>query len=67
MKFSLSEWGSISEILGGIAIVISLAILIVEVRENTAALERQMAHDRMQSVSRDMIQTQELPKILHKI
>ena len=57
----------IAEIVGGIAIVVSLAILIVEIRENTAILERRMAQDRAEAVSRDMIQSEDLAMILDKI
>lgn len=63
----LKAFALVAEIVGGIAIVVSLAILIMEIRENTAMLERRMAHDRAEAVSRDMIQSEDLAVILDKI
>lgn len=38
MKLKLSEWASIAEIVSGIAIIVTLVVLIAEVRGNTTAV-----------------------------
>jgi len=37
----LQKWALISEIVGGVAIVVTLAILIIQIRGNTAAIQAQ--------------------------
>ena len=41
----LEKWGLIAEIVGGLAIVLTLAILIIELRSNTDAIRSQTAQD----------------------
>ena len=38
-KRDISEWASIAEIVGTVAVVISLALVIVSIRQNTAAIQ----------------------------
>jgi len=45
MKVKLSDWASIAEIVSGLAIVVTLAILIFEIRGNTDAIRSQTAQD----------------------
>jgi hypothetical protein len=42
MKLKLSDWASIAEIASGVAVVITLVILIVGINENTAATRASM-------------------------
>jgi hypothetical protein len=60
---NLKEYG---ELVGLIAIVVTLAVLIVEVRENTLAIERQTALDRANSQTSPFFDS-ELATILDKI
>jgi len=48
----LEKWALIAQVISGIAIVISLAILIVEVRGNTAAVEAQTIESHVASERR---------------
>ena len=62
----LEKWAHISEIVGGIAIVVTIAVLIVEVRTNSALLERQIELDRIDRMG-DIGESPYLPEILDKI
>ena len=62
-KLELKDY---AEVVGLIAIVVSLAVLIVEVRENTLAIERQTALDRANSLTSPFFDS-ELASILDKI
>jgi hypothetical protein len=55
-----------AELVGLIAVVTSLAVLIIEVRENTVAVERQIALDRADAAATPFFDS-ELASILEKI
>jgi hypothetical protein len=54
------------ELAGIAAVIVSLVILIIEVRSNTVALERQIAMDRANALAAPFFES-ELPSILAKI
>jgi hypothetical protein len=60
------SWREIGELVGISAIVVSLVVLIIEVRENTVAIERQIAMDRATALAAPFFES-ELPSILAKI
>lgn len=41
MKINLQAWALVAEIIGGVSIVITLAFLVIETRENTNAIQAQ--------------------------
>ena len=47
----LKSWALIAEIIGGIAVIVTLVFLVVETRENTNALKAQTYQDLMQQVN----------------
>ena len=61
-----TSWKDIAELIGLMAIIVSLVVLIIEVRENTLAIERQMALDRADSFTSPFFESN-LPSILTKI
>ena len=60
------NWREIAELAGITAVIVSLVILIIEVRGNTVALERQIAMDRANALAVPFFES-ELPSILAKI
>lgn len=54
------------EIVGIVAVVVSLAVLIFEVRENTQAINRQMSNDRAAALSVPFFEG-DLPTVLAKV
>ena len=67
MSEKLSHWASIAEIASSLAVLVTLIVLIFQMRENTAAIQRQAALERTRIVSTDMINSGELPRILSNI
>jgi hypothetical protein len=61
-----AKWKDYAELLGFVAIIISLVVLIVEVRQNTLATERQIALDRAAAMTSPFFDS-ELASILAKI
>ncbi len=55
------------EIIGGAGILISLVILILEVRNNSRLIERQMSMDRVNTRAEIVINSPYLPEIIAKI
>lgn len=47
----LSDWSSIAEIISGIAVVVTLIVLIVEVRDNTEVLRVSAYNDNLDSLN----------------
>lgn len=67
MNQKLSDWASISEIIASIAVVISLVVLIFEVRGNTEALQstnRQSIAARTEAIALSMSENPELARML---
>ncbi len=66
MKLRLSDWASTAEIVSSIAVLATLIFLVVEVRTNTATLQRQVDLDQ---AARDtqMMDSPYLPGIIAKI
>ena len=67
MKEKLQEYALITEIVSGIAILITLAILIIEVRNNTAAIELQVAENRSAASMAPFFNPQTLPGLYAKV
>ena len=63
----LERWAHWAEIAASLAVVISLAILVQEVRRNTAAIERQAVLDRATAVNAPFMDDSPLPAIFAKI
>lgn len=61
-----TKWKDYAELVGFVAIIISLVVLIIEVRQNTLATERQIALDRADSMTSAFFDS-ELASILEKI
>jgi hypothetical protein len=57
----------LTEIVGGVGILVSLIILIFEVRENSRLLERQISMDRVNARNEGVINSPYLPGIITKI
>jgi hypothetical protein len=51
MNQKLSDWASIAEIISGIAVVVTLIVLIVEVRDNTEILRVSAYNDNLDSLN----------------
>ena len=66
MNLKLSDWASIAEIVSGIAIVVTIVVLIFELRSNSSLLERQIELDR---IDRGLIsqESPELAEVLAKL
>ena len=60
------DWKEHVEVVGIAAVVVSLVVLIIEVRENTAAIDRQISMDRASALAEPFFES-ELPSILAKI
>lgn len=58
-----SDWKDYAELAGIAAVIVTLLILVLEVRQNTAAIERQSAIDRANSFSAPFFDSR-LPEIL---
>ena len=67
MNKKLSDWASIAEIVSGIAIVVTIVVLIVEVRSNSGMLARQMELERVDRNNILFINSLVLPAIHEKI
>jgi len=63
----LEKWAHASEIFGSIAIVVSLIVLISEVRGNTAVQQRQMELDRTLNYTDMFLQSPELADVMAKV
>ena len=64
----LSDWASIAEIASSVAVVVTLVILILEVRGNTAAMEaatRQSIAARTEAITLNTAMTPDLARILN--
>jgi hypothetical protein len=61
-----TKWKDYAELIGFVAIIVSLVVLIIEVRQNTLATERQIALDRAASMTSAFFDS-ELASILEKI
>jgi hypothetical protein len=61
-----AKWKDYAELVGFVAIIISLVVLIIEVRQNTLATERQIALDRAAAMTSPFFDS-ELASILAKI
>ena len=68
MNQKLSDWASIAEIVGGMAIVVTLVFLTFEIRSNTSVLQAQTYHDLMRDLNdfRKMGATREMVEIRNK-
>jgi hypothetical protein len=64
---TLQKWAHISEIFGGIAIVVSLLVLIHEVRSNTFLQELQMSETRYLNYTDTYLESRELAEIYAKV
>lgn len=64
---TLEKWVHASEVFGSIAIVISLAILILEVRNNTLVQQLQMQQDRYLMYTDTMLSSPDLGDIYSKV
>ena len=65
MNQKLSDLASIAEIVSSVAIVITIAVLILELRSNSALLERQIELDRIDRIS-VILADAELAEILQR-
>lgn len=63
----LGRWAQWAEIIASVAIVISLVFLILEVRYNTALLERQAVLDRTEAFNSPFLGDTVMPSILTRI
>jgi len=63
----LEKWALIAEVVGAFAIVFTLALLLLELRENNHLLERQAGVERAERVSRPFIESDLLSPIMAKI
>ena len=61
-----TKWKDYAELVGFVAIIVSLVVLIIEVRQNTLATERQIALDRAAAMTSPFFDS-ELPSILEQI
>ena len=63
----LDRWARVVEIAANVAIVATLAFLVLEVRGNTRVLERQSILDRSNAIAMPLLISPQLPSILAKI
>ena len=66
---SVQDWGAIGELISGVAVVITLAYLALQIRQNTRAMRvasLQARHDAINQIYRDMYQTPGMPELLTK-
>lgn len=63
----VQQWANWAEIVASIAIVVSLAFLIMEVRYNTRILERQAVLDRTAAFNTPFLEDSPMPAILTRI
>lgn len=66
---SVQDWGAIGELVSGVAVVITLVYLAVQIRQNTRAMRVQSLHTRHDAINqmyRDMYQTAGMPELLWK-
>ncbi|MCG6955988.1 MAG: hypothetical protein LJF04_08350 [Gemmatimonadetes bacterium] len=63
----LQQWAQGAEIVASIGVVVTLVILVQEVRWNTRALERQSDLDRAQALTTPFFEAPELASVLAKI
>ena len=63
----VERWAHWAEIIASLAVVVSLVILVQEVRRNTAAIERQAVLDRATAVNGPFMEESPLPAIIAKI
>ena len=63
----LQQWAYWAEIAASLGVVVTLVLLIQEVRGNTKALERQATLDRATSITFPFFASPELPAVLAKI
>jgi hypothetical protein len=66
---SVLEWGAVGELISGVAVLITLAYLALQIRQNTRAMRvgsLQARHDAINQIYRDMYQTPGMPELLGK-
>lgn len=63
----LQQWAHLAEIVGSFAVVVTLVILVQEVRGNTGALERQADLDRAEALTAPFFSHPRLASVLAKI
>jgi type III secretory pathway component EscR len=63
----LKNWASIAEMVASLAVIISLALLVLEVRGNTLAVERQINKDHVRSILTPFIDPPILLSAMKKI
>jgi len=63
----LQKWAQGAEIVASVGVVITLVILVQEIRWNTRALERQSDLDRAQALTTPFFEAPELASVLSKI
>ena len=63
----LQQWAHLAEIGASVGVIVTLLLLLQEVRGNTAAIERQASLDRTASWTAPFFPSSDLPDILAKI
>lgn len=63
----LHEWADLAEVVASIAVVVTLIVLVFEVRANTAAIERDALLERSNRLSAPFLNTADLSRISAKI
>ena len=63
----LKKLALLAEVVGGVAIVATLVILVLQVRGNTAILQRQIDLDRAYRDASEMVNSEYMPEILTRI
>ena len=63
----IAEWAPIAEVVSSVAVVVTVCVLILEVRGNTAALERQARLGYLETTFGDVYRSPYLPAIVVKI
>ena len=64
---TLQKWANVSDVLASVAIVVTLLILVQEVRNNTVVQERQMQMERVLNSTDAYLNTPELADIFAKV
>lgn len=66
-SMKLKRWSLVAEVAASIAVIFSLVLLIAEVRDNTQAVERQIARDHYRSILSPFISPPVLLSAIEKI
>jgi hypothetical protein len=64
---NLESWTQRAEIIASFAVVVTLVFLLLEVRSNTLAIERQAHLDRAESMAAPFLATPDLARVLAKV